>query len=191
MSDTQLGETAPLDLFDDQKDAIIFDQDGDISNAEQQLKPFSLIVKIIQSLKMLTTLLKTKCEKAIIFILILPNGTRSDVIEFLTNVEFRQQSIHLFYLFFINGEQYEVELWKHFPHLSIECYSITERRYNEIRMVLSSTCDLNIKFFYRRAVKEEAQDNKGLAFIYEQQRRNLLILQRTFNNYLINEIDEN
>ncbi|CAF3817764.1 unnamed protein product [Rotaria sp. Silwood1] len=189
MSDTQLGETAPLDLFDDQIEVIILDQNGEISNAEQQLKPFGSIVKIIENLKVLKTLLKNKSEKTIIFILILPNGSRSDVIEFLINEEFRQQSIHSFYLFFINGEQHEAELRKHFPQLSIECYSITERRYDEIQMVLSSACDLNIKFCYRQAAKEEAQDNKGLAFIYEQQRRNLIILQRTFNNYLLNEID--
>ncbi|CAF1213707.1 unnamed protein product [Rotaria sordida] len=122
------------------------------------------------NLKMLKTLLKNKCEKAIIFILILLNGTRSDVIEFLTNEEFQQQTIHSFYLFFINGDQHEAELRQHFPQLFIECYSITERRYDEIRMVLSSACDLNIKFCYRRVLKEEIQDNTGLTFIYEQQR---------------------
>ncbi|CAF5003063.1 unnamed protein product, partial [Rotaria sp. Silwood1] len=59
----------------------------------------------------------------------------------------------------------------------------------EVRAALSTACDLNVKFCYRRANEEEDQGNNSLVFIYDKQRRDRVKLQIIYNNDLIAEID--
>lgn len=190
MSTTSLGGTTPPGLFDDQPEAIIFDPNDAITNVTQQLKPFNSIVHIIKNEQQFDMFLQDKPRQTVVSILIFPNETRDYIITFINNHIRQQQSVHSFYLFFTNGQQHAIELRNHFTRL-LECYSITNHLHSEIRDILSTVCDLNAKFCYRREKEEEeAKGNNSLAFIYEQQRRERLRLQIIINTNLILEIDK-
>ncbi len=183
------GGTAPPGLLDGQTKAFIFDPDHMVINVQQKLYPFDSMVQIIQNSITLTSLLQTEMTKTVILILILQNQTRDYVVNYINNNIFRQSSIHSFYLFFTEGHQHKAALQTHFSPLLIDCYSITNRLFNEIQDALSMACDLNVKFFCRRANEEEANGNNSLVSMYKQQHQDHLRLQIVYNTKLIAEIE--
>jgi hypothetical protein len=185
-----ISDVKPPDFFDGQTEPIIFDQNDSELDTDQRLYPFNTIAQIIKDINTLSALLSTKFEKTIVLIVILRIQSRNDVITFINNHISHQRSIHSFYLFFTEGQRHKGALQASFGPLLVDCYSITNRLYSEIRAALSTACDRNINFCYQRATEEEDQDNKSLALIYERQRRDRVNLQRIYNDRLGAEMDQ-